>query len=37
MTHLSDPEFDVKDSGILCLCFCLKCFEMYITGTDGWI
>ena len=35
MTHLSDLEFKVKDLEILCQSCCLKCFELYIAGTDG--
>ena len=37
MTHLGDLEFKVSDFEILCLSFCLKCFELYISGTDGRI
>ena len=34
---VTDIEFKVTDFGILCLSFCLKCFELYIAGTNGWI
>ena len=37
MTHLCDLEFKVTDFEILCLSVCIKCFELYIAGTDGWI
>ena len=37
MTHQSGLEFKVTDFEILCYSFCLKCFELYIAGTDGWI
>ena len=37
MTHLGDFEFKVTDFENLCSSFCLKCFELYIGGADGWI
>ena len=37
MAHLGDLEVKVGDLEVKVTDFCLKCFELYIAGTYGWI